>query len=254
MKIMSLLQEIWLSKIQAEIFVNIYKFGAKPASSIAKMVGWERTNIYKTLQSMVRQWYIAETLKSWIKHFFVADKNILRNKIEQKQKELNEKYNKLPQLEAELIKLDEKRVSSAPQMRFFEWKSGMTNLFNDMYFYLSQKQYLSIKMFASNTLESQSTSQQSLRDYAKWFFDKIQKNNINVDAYLGNGILMLENLFFTKDISEVLSLPAGNSAINLFLVWSSVYILIHKQNPFGLKIESEELAEVFHFLLKQMDK
>lgn len=254
MDIISSLQWLGLHGKQAEIFLSLYKFGAKPASSIAKMIGAERTNTYKALQSMVRSGYVAETSKAWVKHFFVADKNILRSKIEQEQREINEKQKWLPKLETELAKLDDQCISSMPQMRFFEGKSGITNLFDDMYNTINQNKYLVIKMFASNTLESQSTSQQSLRDYAKWFLDKIDSIWVRIEAYLGNGIMMLESLIKTFESKELTTLPAGNAAINLFIVWSVVYLLIYKQTPFGLKIESEELADVFHFLLKMAVK
>jgi len=138
--------------------------------------------------------------------------------MEQEHIEINEKKKELPALEAELSKLDEQRISAMPQMRFFEGKSGITNLFDDMYSVIEQNKYLVIKMFASNTLESQSTSQYTLRDYAKSFLDKIERIGVRIEAFLGNGILMLENLIKTFDSNEFVSLPAGSSTINLFIV------------------------------------
>ena len=50
----------------------------------------------------------------------MANKNIFNNKLEEQKKELEEQFKKLPQLESALSRLDEKRVSPLPQMRFFE--------------------------------------------------------------------------------------------------------------------------------------
>ncbi|USN59470.1 MAG: hypothetical protein H6767_04950 [Candidatus Peribacteria bacterium] len=33
----------------------LYTYGSRPASTIAQMLGEERTNIYKTLQALVRK-------------------------------------------------------------------------------------------------------------------------------------------------------------------------------------------------------
>lgn len=254
MELRNHLEQIWLTEKQAEVFVLLYKFGTKPASSVGKMIWQERTNTYKILQSMVRKGIIAETRKQWVKHFFVADKNILRHLIEKQKDEIGENEKILPIIETELAKFDKESLSPMPQMRFFEWKSGIDNLFEDLYTFAKSKSYLVIKMFASNTLETQSTSPQNLNTYAQEFFDKTQKEWVNIEAYLGNGIMMLENLFKTYDTKEIQTLPAGSSAINVFIVWEMVYVIIYKNIPFWLKIESEEFANVLHFLLKQSVK
>jgi len=251
MKLIKLLEETGLSSKQAEVFLLLYRYGRKPASSVAKIIWQERTNVYKLLQSMVRKGIIAETNKEWVKHFFVADKNIFRH-LHQKQKEdLDQIEKTLPLIETELSKFDERKISPMPKMRFFEGKSWINTLFDDMYNNILSNHYIMIKMFASNTLESQSTSPHNLHDYSQAFFDKLKWEWVSVEAYLWNGILMFENILKTYDVQELETLPAGNSTINIFILWNIVYIVIFKQVPFGLKIESEELASVLHFLLKQ---
>ncbi|MEI8091025.1 MAG: hypothetical protein WCG98_01960 [bacterium] len=138
----------------------------------------------------------------------MPDKNVLRYAInvQREQVEKNEKL--LPIIETELMKLENKRVSPMPKMHFFEGRDGITALFQDMYTSIKTHQYLMIKMFASNTLENQSASALNLRDYAKDFFDKIQKIGVHIDAYLGNGIMILENILQTQDVQELTGLPA----------------------------------------------
>jgi hypothetical protein len=251
---LQLLESFGFTKIQSEIFLFIYKYWAKPASTVAQAIWIERTNTYKSLQVLVKKWFIAETNKNWIKHFFVANKNIFNNKLEEQKKELEEQFKKLPQLEAALLRLDENRVSSLPQMRFFEWKSGIKNLFDDIYHIVVQKELLVIKMFGSNTFESQSNSTKNLLYYTDNFFEKLTSNWIHVDAYLWNWILILESIFKTNNFDNIKNLPADNASINLFIVGNTIYIMIFKQVPFWLKIESIELANMLHFLLKQTDK
>ncbi len=254
MENIKLLEQFGFTKIQSEIFLFIYKYGAKPASTVARAIWIERTNTYKSLQVLVKRWFIAETNKNGIKQFFVANKNVFSSKLEEQKRELDEQCKKLPQLEAALSVLDEKRVSPLPQMRFFEWKSGIHNLFDDLYNTVNEKELLVIKMFWSNTFESQSNSMNTLSDYATNFFDKLQKRWTHIDAYLGNGILILESIFKTNNFDNIKNLPADNASINLFIVGDTIYLIIFKQVPFWLKIKSGEFANILHFLLKQTDR
>ncbi len=245
------LQKLWLTEKQSEIFILLYKFGAKPASSIAKNIWWERTNTYKYLETMVRKWLIAETRKAGVKQFYVADKKIFRNLLENKKKEVDENLKILPMIESELKKFDEQKVSPIPQMRFFEWKSWIKNMFSDLFNAVKTKKYLVLKMFASNTLESQSLSQFVLWDYTKNILKDIENEWVSIEAYLWNWIMILESIFKTNDINEISWLPAGSSNINVFILWDLIYIVIFKNIPFGFKIESEEFSSMFHFLLKK---
>lgn len=247
----SMLQWIWLTQNQTDIFLALYKYWPKPASSIAKMIWMERTNAYKTLEVLVRQWYLAESNNQGIKHFYVPDKNVLRYRLNSEKEQLEKTEKMLPVIEAELSKLETNRVSAIPKIHFFEGKSWIKALFQDMLHFTLEKKYLVIKLFASNTLESQSRSWESLKDYAKEFFEKIDKYGIVIDAVLGNGILLLENVVQTSDSDELSKLPAWSSVTNIFVVWSVVYLIIFKEAPVGIKIESEEMSDVLHFLLKK---
>jgi len=128
----------------------------------------------------------------------------------------------------------------------------MEAVFADMDDYIRQEKFIVIKFFASNTLESQSSTPVQLRDYSKNFFDSLQSRGVRTEAYLGNGILMLEQVMKTYDITTLDTLPAGHAAVHLFVVGEVLYIIIYKDLPFALKIQSRELADVMHFFFKQM--
>jgi hypothetical protein len=65
--------------------------------------------------------------------------------------------------------------------------------------------------------------------------------------------MLLENIVKTYNTDIIKKLPAQNSAINTFMFWDYVYILIFKQTPFGIKIKNEEFASMMHFLLNKVD-
>jgi len=55
-----------------------------------------------------------------VKQFYIPDKKVLNNIIEQQKKSLHQTENLLPLIEAELQQFDEQRISPLPKMRFFE--------------------------------------------------------------------------------------------------------------------------------------
>jgi hypothetical protein len=110
-----------------------------------------------------------------------------------------------------------------------------------------------IKFFATNTFEDQISVHTTIKEYYENLFVRLQKQNITVDAYIGNGILILEQISRTPTLNQLSNLPAGNSSINLFLVGENIYIIIFKEVPFEIKIESGDFANVLHFMLEHLE-
>lgn len=115
-----LLTSLGLTSTQSEIFLYLYQFGPKPASSVAKHIGSERTNTYKTIETMMRHGLLAETSIQGTKQFYVPDKQVLRHQIEQQKQLLLAQESLLPELEQSLAQLDTTRLSPLPAMRFFQ--------------------------------------------------------------------------------------------------------------------------------------
>lgn len=252
MELKKLLQEIWLSEKHAEVFILLYKYGSKPASTTAQILGEERTNIYKTLQALVRKWLVAEHIRSGVKHFFIANKEVLRNKIEEKKKSILKQEKLLPQIERKLEWLDETRVSPIPKMQFFEWSEWIMSLFTDIIHITKEKKYKTIKCISSNTFESLSVNNKNLGEFTGWFFEELQQWWIKVEAHLWSGVLMLEQIIKSYNHEDVRNLSVWNNSLSLFIVWEIVYLIIFKQVPFGIKLESSEFADLMHFMLKRM--
>jgi hypothetical protein len=56
----------------------------------------------------------------------------------------------------------------------------------------------------------------------------------------------------TQEKKILADLPAGQASLMVLIIGGVVYILLFKQQPAGIKIESQELSDVLTFLLKQM--
>ena len=61
----------------------------------------------------------------------------------------------------------------------------------------------------------------------------------------------MESIRYLETIKNLGELPAGNNAINIFVVGKVFYLLIYRNQPIGLKISSPELSRAIHFLLEQ---
>ena len=252
MEIKSLLKELWLAEKHADVFILLYKYGSKPASTIAQMLWDERTNIYKTLQVLVKRWLIAEHIKWWVKHFFIANKSVLRNKIEQEKNKILRQEKLLPQIEKELSYLDETRISPIPKMRFFESNDWIRSLFKDIMSVTKEKKYKTIKYISANTFESLSINNKNLEEFSWTFFEDLKKQSIKIESYLWSWMLILEQMIKSYNDKDIKNLSVWNNSLSLFIIWEIVYLIIFKQIPFWIKIESSEFADLLHFMLKKI--
>lgn len=250
-KINSILEKLWLTQKEAKIFIFLYKYGKKPASTIAKSIWDERTNTYKSLQRLVKNWFISEIMKDWTKLFFIADKEIFKHKLNSEIEEIENKKNNLKLLETEFKNLEKESFSNKPNIIFFEGADWIDTFYNDIIINVYEKWYRQIKFFASNTLENRNSTH--FLEYSPNFLEKLKKKNILLDIFLGNWISIFEEIVKAQNIDEIIDLPAWDSSIQIFIFWSFVYIVIFKDIPYWIKFESEEFANIMHFLLKKVE-
>ncbi len=201
---------------------------------------------------MAQENIVSETMVNGVKHFFVPDASVLKRYMTNRIEELQKLEDNFVAIETELSQYDKNKYSSIPKISIFDGIDGVRNLYTDIYETVVANKYFVIKFFASNTFESQISVNTTIKDYYQDIFAKLQKKKVTIDAYLGNGILIMEQVARTTNIQNLNQLPAGNSAINIFVVGRSVYIVIYKDVPFGLKLESEDLANVMHFLFEKL--
>ena len=81
----------------------------------------------------------------------------------------------------------------------------------------------------------------------------MRNNGVTIESYLGNGIMLMENITKTFDIDTISKIPANNSAINIYLVGTTIYIAIFKESSYGIKIENNDLANAMHFLFDNIE-
>ena len=251
--IQDFLTKIWLNDFERDIFLTLAKLWTQPASTIAKHLNVERTWVYKHMQSMAEQGRIATSRIKGVTQFYIPGPEILLQRIQARQayrNELSEGYETFAQ-EFQLLSAD--RYPHLPSIRLYDGVQSIQTLYQDIYDTTIQNKYLLIKFFASNTFESQTSVQSRVKDIAKDIFEKLNKKKVTVETYLGNGVMIMEQITKTTNIQNISDLPAGNSAINFFIVWNILYLIVFKTVPFGIRIESDDLANAMHFLFDSLD-
>lgn len=159
----------------------------------------------------------------------------------------------LPIVLQTLQQLHDKQFSFAPHITLYDGSFGIENLFDDLVRSTMEQWFGIVKVIASNTLDTISLSPSRLHDFAQKSFDKLQKNKVTIELFLANGITIMDELLHSSDINNLITLPAGYSSINLYLVGHSLYIVIFEDTPYGIKIHSKVLATLLHFLIDKLD-
>lgn len=155
-------------------------------------------------------------------------------------------------IEAEFSQYDKRYGSSMPKITIFENIDWLKNIYNDIISYLDKNWYFSIKMFASNLLDSYWDSNENVKNYRKEFLSNLKEKKISIDTFLWNWISLMESLWKLKDIDSLYGLPAANSSINIIIAGTIVYIIIFRDIPTWLKIDNEELAFSMHFIFEHL--
>ncbi|MDP2670584.1 MAG: hypothetical protein Q8O99_06885 [bacterium] len=160
---------------------------------------------------------VEETVVKGVKHFFVPDKKVLQHLLEKQRKQLSQREDVMSLVESELAQYDTEYRSPIPKIQLFQGREGIQAAFDDLYHYCSDQGYRILKCFASNTLESQTASKYTFQDIEKDFLERLEKQQIALQSYIGNGIMMLEYVTKSTSAKDLLDLPAGHSSVYLFL-------------------------------------
>lgn len=243
--------QLWFNDKESDIFVTLWKLWSKPASTIASVCGYERVYTYKVLQKFVTEGIIAETISKGVKHFWIPSLDLLRQYVLRHQAKYSALDEQFSYLQTTFDALSSSIQTVAPKLQLFEQQSGIKTLFQDIISEVEKQWLITMKFFGTNTFETQMLSHQTLSTYSQDFLSAIGKKKLTIQSYLADGSLTMEHITYLESLTSIGQLPAGNHAINIFIVGKVFYLIIYKNEPIWLKIESPELAWAMHFLLEQ---
>lgn len=247
-----ILKSIGCSDLQIAIFEILWKYWAKPASTIAKIIWAERTHVYKMLQQMVSRGIVAQSEQYSVMSFFIPSPTVLDSYYQTQQLLIDQSRLDLPKAYEELDELWSMVHGKKPLYRIREWHEGMKQMMEVMIAQLKDDKLAVIKLFSLSTLETTATTPHTLKEYAHPLFYYCTSNGISIQTILGTGIMIPEHISHLTTIQELEDLPAGQSSLHVFIVWTSVYYAVFKTIPLGFKRDLPEMADLFHFLAKMM--
>lgn len=250
-EIASYLHSCWLNEKESDVYVTVWKLWSHPASTIASVAGYERVRTYKTLQKFVTMGIAAETVTKGVTHFWIPSLELLQSYVQRHQTTWNTLEEQFPYIKSAFMNIPNHQHFSAPKIQLFEQTDGLRSLFTDILHTIDQHHLITIKLFATNTFETQILSNTTIKTYAHNFFEQLNEQKVTMHCFIAEWSLIMEQLTIRDQKKSLDSLPAGNNAVNLFLVGQTVYIIIYKELPIGLKLESPEFAWAMHFLLDQ---
>ncbi len=247
-----ILKSIGCSDMQITLFETLRKYGAKPASTLAKMIWAERTHVYKMLQQMIGRGIVAQSDQQSVTSFFIPSATVLDSYYATQQALIEQSRLALPDAYAELAELWTIATGQKPLYRMWEWHEGMTQMIYTMIQQLQNDNIMVIKMFSLSTLETEATTLYTLKDYATPLFQYCNTKKISIQTILATGIMIPEQIIQSVTIEELEKLPAWQSSMYVFVVWTSVYFSVFKNIPIGFKRDLPEMADLFHFFAKMM--
>lgn len=181
----TILNRIGCNTQQVSMFELLWRYGAKPAGTIAKLVGIERTHVYKMLDQMVSRGIVAKSKQQGATSFYIPSDTIFDQYYEAQQAIIDQSKAVLPQVYHELAEIGTNSVGHKPLYRIWEGRDGMTQLIDTIIHQIQSDELSVIKIIALSTLQHSATTSTTFKDYAHRLFEYCKRSHINISSTVG---------------------------------------------------------------------
>ncbi|MBU1198213.1 MAG: helix-turn-helix domain-containing protein [Nanoarchaeota archaeon] len=230
------LEKLGLNESESKIYLKLLGLGSCKAGIIAKEVKYNRTTIYKSLDSLIKKGLVSYVIKENRKYFEAANPENLKENLKKEKLEL-EKKNKLANEMLPSLKELYNDSKSEQEANIYKGIKGLKAIFNDILSTLkSGDEYFCFgvpknaeqfwgyfdefnKILKKNKVKS------------KIIFDERVKKNIDSCQKYGYQVKILSQEHFT---------PAE---VNIYK--NKVAIVLWSKNPIGFLIKDKETANSF---------
>lgn len=230
------LQQHWLTKVEAKTYLATLELWTAPVSKIARKAGESRESMYYILENLEKKWFIKSVVMNKVTNYFAISPEELLNIQRWK---INELMWAMPELMA-LWNWGENK----PKVSLFEWIEWIKFLYQDTI----KKEWSEIKAFLGHT-----NTDKYLQKYLNTIHIKDRiKNNVNAKIlipawmrknkwYEPNDNKKDHNLTEIKYIND--DRFTMNNEIDLY-DWKIWIILYGTNEMFGLLIESKTIYDM----------
>jgi predicted transcriptional regulator len=245
------LSSCWLSPKEIEIFLKVFQYGPKTATQLSHITGIERTNCYKIINKLSGEWLINSGEKNGVKQFRVEKSDSIKTYLENKKKWLEKLSNSYDQVEFEFQKLRSKPESSLPKIRLFEQSHWLDSLYKSMESAIHAHWCTIIQMYALNTLESTGIQNNKVVSMAQDFYSTLYKMWVKVELRQGIWINTIEDIQYSHSLTWLASLSHWLWSSQIRVIWPQLFMILFKEIPVAIKIESPELSYMVFALLQK---
>lgn len=232
---MDSLKKIGLSENEAKVYLALLGLGSSTAQQIAQKAELKRPTTYVQLETLMRRGLIASFEKG-VKTFFRAeDPEHLKQVLEKEKEEQKERASTLENILPELGNLY-LSAGERPRVRFFEGVEGLKTIQDE--FLKSRAKKIKSVVNVDDVVEIFPTHPEKYapRRVQKGIESKLIYTSKNGDILKESDAQMLRESKFIPPEKFPFS---GDLAIYL----NNVAMSVHRKKPFGVVIESEEIAK-----------
>lgn len=236
----TILKNLGLNEIEANLYLNSFGLGPQPASIVAKRSGLKRTHSYSILENLCRKGIIKEFFTNGIRYFDICEPGSLLLIIERKKNELDINKIKLEKILPEISNMNGHKVSK-PKVHYYQGTEGLKEIYED-------------------TLNFPNTEILAIGDYNYYFPANNQEFRNWIDNYIQRRAA--KNIFYNviankssnSDIAFYNRKPEKRKMkilhgvllpVEISIYSNKVALLYTHTDTFGVVIEDENIAGSF---------
>lgn len=227
------LEEIGLTKIEAEVYLALLKLGTTTAWPLIKKTELHKSTIYNTLERLIEKGLVSFIIKNNTRYYEANEPLILMAKLEEQENKLTKTKADLKKLIPELQKI--KKIAPKQAATLFIGKSGLKAAYEIL---LKERK----KIYAYVTAGK-------FQHYMPIYYQQFQ----NKRAKLGIKLILLASEAARKKREKILkTLPLTETryvqifheiSTNLILCNDKVVFVVWSDQPIILFIQSKEIAK-----------
>lgn len=242
---------LWLSDADYQAWLVIFQFGPKPVSTIASMVGIDRTYAYRVVDRLASLGLIQTSMQWTTKQYIASDLEVIRELLRERLGELQQLDDGFDDMQWQLHQLTRRSNQAAPIFQTWEWLDGVGHMYDRMFQQIRSEWILAIHLFSWSTLSAQITAHIPFATLHHEFCQKCTWSKILLESTIADGILLMDHIAHYDDWEIVQKLPIWYGSMIGMVVGTTWYLVMFHDVPRAFMIDHPQVAELMVLLLKR---
>jgi predicted transcriptional regulator len=242
---------LWLSDTDYQVWFAIFQFGPKPVSTIASMVGVDRTYAYRIIDRLAGMWLIQASVQWWVKHYATSSPRVVRELVRQRMSQLQQLDDEFDQVESQMQQLIRRSGQTSPLFRTREWLDAVSRMYERMIQQIRSDGILSLHLFSGSTLSSQITAYSPFAALHHDFCQTCLWSKILLESTIADGILLMDHIAHYSDWDVVKNLAIWQGSLVGYVIGHTWYLVMFHDVPRAFSIDHPQVAELMVLLLRR---